>query len=394
MVRIVFMYKRIIAENLKKSALSSFLLGPRQCGKTTILKDLKHNIYIDLLKTAQFVKYNKDASVFSKEVTAVSESISLVIIDEIQRVPSLLNEVQSLTDTFGHIKFILSGSSARKLRRGGANLLGGRFQDLGIYPLTIGELERDFNLDVSLRYGSLPRISTLIAKGDSSSAEQLLRSYVSTYLTEEIRSEALVRQLDNFQRFLEVSAWQYAKEVNLSMLSDQAQVSLPSVKNYYGILEDTLIGFFLYPYSLSIRKQLSRTPKFYFFDNGVVRAIQGLVSVEPGFQEKGLLFEQYMIQEVLRINKYYQKDLKLNFWKTIHGAEVDLVLSRGNKIIFAVEFKSTPFPALRDLSGLRSFAEEYPNVKKVLCAPVERQMMLDSVKVVPPEDLCKMIIDL
>jgi uncharacterized protein len=380
------MYKRTLEDNLQEN-ISSFLFGPRQCGKTTILRSLKPDLYLDLLKTKEFIQYNRNPSIFFDEIQANATKINFVVIDEIQRVPLLLDEVQRCTDQFPHIRFILSGSSARKLKRGGANLLGGRFADYAIFPLSIDELGDDFDLQLVMTFGSLPKIYTLLKQGQKRSALQLLRSYVSTYLSEEIKAEALVRHLDHFQRFLEVSAQQFAREVNQSELADQAQISVSSVKNYYGILEDTMIGFFLFPYSTSIRKQLTKTPKFYFFDNGVVRAIQGMVNSEPSNQEKGYLFEQMMIQEAVRINRYLEKDLKLTFWRTTGGAEVDLVFSKGNKIVFAVEFKSSPHINIRDLSGLKSFAEEYPKVPKFLCAPIERTRILDQFSVLTPAEL-------
>jgi uncharacterized protein len=384
------MYKRLLEECLHED-ISSFLFGPRQTGKTTLLRNLKPDIYLDLFKTKEFIQYNRNPSIFFEEIRANAAHIKFVVIDEIQRVPLLLDEVQRCTDQFPHIRFILSGSSARKLKRGSANLLGGRFADFAIFPLTSIELHTDYNLDLIMRYGSLPKIYTLLKQDQKRSATQLLRSYVSTYLSEEIKAEALVRHLDHFQRFLEVSAQQFAREVNQSEMADQAQISVSSVKNYYGILEDTMIGFFLYPYSTSIRKQLTKTPKFYFFDNGVVRAIQGIVNSEPSNQEKGYLFEQLMIQEALRLNRYFEKDLKMSFWRTTSGAEVDLVFSKGNKIVLAVEFKASPFVASRDLSGLKSFAEEYPDVTKFLCAPVERSRTLENFTVLPPSEFLEHI---
>ena len=379
------MYNRtlelVLAENI-----SSFLFGPRQCGKTTILRKLNPDFYLDLLKTSDFVRYNRDPSLLYEEIKAGATQNKFVVIDEVQRVPLLLDEIQRCADQFPEIRFILSGSSARKLKRNGGNLLGGRFANLAIYPLTAEELGSDFHLDRAIRYGTLPKIATLFVDGKNNAAVQLLRSYVTTYLSEEIKAEALVRHLDHFQRFLEVAAYQFAREVNQSDLADQAQISVSSVKNYYGILEDTMIGFFLYPQSTSIRKQLTKTPKFYFFDNGVVRAIQGLLSSEPTNQEKGHLFEQYMIQEAHRINSYYQKDLKLTFWRTTGGAEVDLVFSRGNKIELAVEFKASSIPTTRDLSGLNSFSDEYPKVPKYLCAPIERPRMIGELKAITPQE--------
>ncbi len=372
-----------------------FLFGPRQCGKTTILKELEHIRYLDLLSTDEFLKYNQRPGFLFSEVAALPNKTGRIIIDEIQKVPRLLDEVQRCLDKFPNIEFILSGSSARKLKRGGANLLGGRAVNLSLYPLSILELGSDFSLDSVLAFGSLPKISTLISENNISYVKRLLRAYVSIYLAEEIKAEALVRKLDSFQRFLEVSAGQFAQEINLSDLSDQTLVSLNSVKNYYSILEDTLLGFFLYPYSKSIRTQLTKTPKFYFFDNGVTRAIQGTINIEIGNIERGFLFEQFMIQEAIKINSYFQKDLKLNFWKTSQGAEVDLVISRGAKLLLAIEFKASKFPSKRHLSGLKSFKREHPKVNTVLCAPIDQELLLDDeFRVLPPKHILSLLTEL
>jgi predicted AAA+ superfamily ATPase len=388
------MYKRILQKILPLD-ISCFLLGPRQCGKTTILKELASTAYINLLNSKVFIKYNRMPSILHDEVTALPNKQGVVIVDEIQKIPVLLDEVQRCMDDFPDLRFILSGSSARKLRRGSANLLGGRAANLSIFPLTSSELAEDFDLEHVIKFGSLPKISSLIAQKKVAAANSLLRSYVSTYLTEEIKAESLVRNLDYFQRFLEVAAHQFAKETNVSEIAEQAQISYSSAVNYFGILEDTLLGYFLHPYATSIRKQLTKTPKFYFFDNGVTRAIRGLVSTDVTNQEEGLLFEQFMVQEVLRVNSYHNKDFKINFWRTTGGAEVDLVISRENQILLAIEFKASPFPRSRDLSGLLSFKEEYPKTPVILCAQVERARMIDDkVKVIPPIEVLKIVEEL
>ncbi len=388
------MYHRII-EQILPPTVSCFLFGPRQCGKTTILKKLDSRLYINLLNSKLLLKYTKDPSILYAEVEALTQKQGLIIIDEIQKVPGLLDEVQRCMDDFSELIFILSGSSARKLRRGGANLLGGRAANLSLFPLSMKELANEFILERALKFGTLPKICTLLADKSHSSVKLLLNSYVTTYLTEEVKAEALVRNLDYFQRFLEVAAHQFARETNMLELADQAQISASSANNYFGILEDTLLGFFLHPYATSVRKQLTKTPKFYFFDNGVTRAIKGMISAEVTNQEEGLLYEQLLIQEFVRINSYYHKNWKLNFWKTIGGAEVDLIVSFGNKPILAVEFKASPYPRTRDLSGLLSFREEYPSVPIYLCAPVDQARLIgETVKVLPPKDLIELAINL
>lgn len=388
------MYKRQILQNFPVKN-SSFLFGARQCGKSTVLSAIPAILRIDLLSTDDFLTYNSEPGLLYKRVQALDEKEGFAIIDEVQKIPPLLDEVQRCIDKYPGLFFILSGSSARKLKRGLANMLGGRALYFTLHPLTVTELAQDFDLETVLKFGSLPKIATTLKRGEKSLAVRLLKSYVKTYLQEEIRAEALVRQLDGFQRFLQIAASQYAREINFSYIAEEALISAYSVKGHYEILEDTLLGFFLHPYSTSIRKELSKTPKFYFFDNGVTRALQGVLSNEVTNLERGWLFEQWVAQEIFRINAYHEKDFKINFWKTAQGAEVDFILSRGNEILLAIECKASPYPSARDLSGLKSFAEEYPGVKRVICSPVTHAVEIQAGYIAhAPEYIFKIIADL
>ena len=185
---------------------------------------------------------------------------------------------------------------------------------------------------------------------------------------------------------------QFAEQINFSSLAAESHVSQPTIKNYYSILEDTLIGFFLPPYTRSVRKRLSKRHKFYLFDNGITRAILGSISSPVTSIERGRLFEQWIVQEVRRLNDYYRKDLKMHFWRTNNGAEVDLLLSRGREMLLAVECKSTATITKQDFSGLRSFTDEHPKVDAVICAPVDRDRKVeDSVRIVRPQTLFEMV---
>jgi len=210
---------------------------------------------------------------------------------------------------------------------------------------------------------------------------------VITYLKEEIKSEALVRNLQGFQNFLDVASAQYGQQINFSAIARDCQVALSTVKEYYSILEDTLIGGLLFPYLRSVRKRMSHQPKFYFFDNGVTRALLGTLKDQPSLLEQGHLFEQWIIQEVVRLNEYLQKDWKLTFWRTSHGAEVDLLIHHSAKILYALECKLTRQPSSSDLSGLKSFHEIHPQVPCFLVAPVHQPLRLSFVRVLPPKSL-------
>lgn len=389
------MYSRTLTAEIPTKA-SCLILGPRQTGKSTLVGQLESLISIDLLSTTTFLKYNQNPDLLFEEVSALpSQSHGRVWIDEIQKVPALLDTVHRCIERFPKIRFVLTGSSARKLKRGAANLLGGRAVSLHLHPLTTEELGKDFQLEKVLRYGSLPRIYSLLKEKDEKLVQDLLRSYVDTYLSEEVKSEALIRRLDSFQSFLEVAVSQFAEQINFSALAAESHVSQPTIKNYYSILEDTLIGFFLPPYTRSVRKRLSKRHKFYLFDNGITRAILGTVSAPVSSIERGRLFEQWVVQEVRRLNDYYRKDFKMHFWRTNNGAEVDLLLTRGREILLAVECKSTPTVNRQDFSGLRSFTDEHPKVKAVICAPVDRDRKVeDSIHIVRPQTLFELVKDI
>ena len=367
---------------------SFFLFGPRQVGKSTLLHNEKLDLIIDLLDPELQLSYNKNPNLLRQQVDDLPPNTKAkILIDEVQRVPKLLDIVHTLMEKRSGLQFILCGSSARKLRHGASNLLGGRAVYRTMHPLTIDELSDDFDLQLILAYGSLPKIYSTLKQKNIKEAQDLLRAYAITYLREEIKAEALVRNLQGFQNFLDIAAAQYAEQINFSAVSRDCQVALSTVKEYYSILEDTLIGFFLYPYLRSQRKRMSRQPKFYFFDNGVTRALLGSLQDPPNPLDRGRLFEQWIIQETVRMNEYYQKDWKLSFWRTSHGAEADLLISRGTKILYAIECKFNKQPSSTDLSGLRSFHEDHTNVPCFIVAPVDQSYRLSFARVLPPQKL-------
>ncbi len=380
------MYKRTLDGRLPEK--SFFLFGPRQVGKSTLLKKDAADLTIDLLDPELQLEYNKNPKLLSQQVAEL-KSTSTIFIGEVQRVPKILDIIHSLMEQKPKLKFILCGSSARKLRHGAANLLGGRALYRTMHPLTYEELSNTFNLQWVLGYGSLPKVYSTLNQRNPEEAEDLLRAYVITYLREEVKAEALVRNLQGFQNFLDVAAAQYAEQVNFSGIARDCQIALSTVREYYSILEDTLLGTFLYPYLKSQRKRMSHRPKFYFFDNGVTRALLGTLKDKPNRNEQGRLYEQWIVQEIIRQNEYYQKDWKLSFWRTSHGAEVDLLISRGTNILYAIECKLSTYLSPSDLSGLRSFHESHPKVPCLIVAPVKQPHKLSFARVLHPAQLLK-----
>ncbi len=327
------LFRRLL--DLEKLKSSAFVFGPRMTGKTTLLHRLGSDAAFDLLDPELELEYRANPKLFWEVVSALAEN-SLVVIDEIQKVPALLNYVQMGMDRFNH-RFILTGSSARKLKRGGANLLGGRSLDLKLHPLTHEELENHFSIDRALLYGTLPKIAALLVDQDVSLAKKHLRSYVTTYIKEEVQAEALTRNLGAFQRFLNVAGQSNGQIVEFSNISRECAVPASTVKEYYQILEDTLLGFFLWPFDRNERKKAR--PKFYFFDCGVVRSIQNRLEDPPTAPETGFLFETWFVTEVIRIRDYYEKDHQIAFWRS-RNHEIDIIISGGHGPILAIECKS------------------------------------------------------
>jgi len=380
------MYKRTLENRLPQK--SFFLFGPRQVGKSTLLNNENADLTVDLLDPELQLSYTKNPNLLSQQVEELKGSAT-IFIDEVQRVPKILDVIHLLMEQRPKLKFILCGSSARKLRHGAANLLGGRALYRTMHPLTFEELSETFNLQRILGYGSLPHVYTTLNQKKPEEAEDLLRSYVITYLKEEVKAEALVRNLQGFQNFLDVAAAQYAEQINFSGIARDCQIALSTVREYYSILEDTLLGTLLYPYLKSQRQRMSHQPKFYFFDNGVTRAVLGTLKDPPSRIEQGRLYEQWFIQEIIRHNEYYQKDWKLFFWRTSHGAEVDLLIGRGTEILYAIECKISANLSANDLSGLRSFHESHPKVPCFIVAPVKEPLKLSFARVLHPTKLLK-----
>ena len=361
---------------------SFFLLGPRQTGKSTLIESLHLDAAwkINLLQDEHFFRYSKSPSLFRKEAEQkiAREGIRTLFIDEIQRVPALLNEVQFLMDRTKR-RFIMTGSSARKLKRGGANLLAGRAVERHLHPYIYEEVSDDFDLNDVLLYGSLPPVFGRPA-GEK---EDILRTYAHVYLREEIQNEGLVRNLGGFSKFLDLAANQSGELLSYSAVARECGQSVRTVQAHYQILEDTLVGFRLEPWHRSVRKRLVGHPKFYLFDTGVTNAVNRRLSGPPDPMHQGRLFEQFVILEAHRLLSYARSDAALYFWRTNHGAEVDLLVERHGKILAAIEIKCSGNISGAPLSGLRAFREEHPTVPCYLISTVETAHELDRVKVLP-----------
>jgi predicted AAA+ superfamily ATPase len=337
-----------------------------------------------LLKPSEFSRYIKDPSQFESDIEAALKRHQrlTIFVDEVQKLPALLDVVhRSIENHKGKVQFVLTGSSARKLKRGGANLLAGRAWTLKLHPLTHREGVDD--LGRALRYGTLPGIYL-----EPEGMELTLQAYVDTYLREEILQEGIVRRLDGFMRFLEVAAQMNGEPANYTLIARQAGVSPNTCQEYFSILTDTWIAFRLPGWDRSTRKQLLQAPKHYFFDCGVLNATRGELrsELQASSSRYGNLFETWVIQEIFRLNDYTQSGLKFHYWRTNTGMEVDMLLSRGAAgPHVAIEIKSHTAPREADLKGLLTFHTEYSKTRLICLCRTPRPYSAGPVSVLPWE---------
>jgi predicted AAA+ superfamily ATPase len=351
---------------------SSFLWGARQTGKSTLLKKLYPDVlYFDLLLSSVYDRFLRNPSVL-REILENSVSSRPVIIDEIQRIPSLLNEVHWLIVNRG-IQFILSGSSPRNILRSGGNLLGGRALRYELYPLVSAEIP-GFDLLKALNNGLLPRHYM------ANNAEKLLSAYIGSYLRDEIITEAKIRNITSFSKFLEAAAFSNGEMVNFSNIASDCGISSPTVKEYFQILEDTMTGRFLHSFQKKPKRRVITAPKFYYFDVGVAGYLLKRGRIQYGSEAFGKAFEHFIYNEIYAQSHYSDLNYPVYYWRTASQIEVDFILG-DNEV--AIEVKSSSMVNSRHLKGLKSFAEEY-KVKKMLVVstdPYPRQ--IDEITVLP-----------
>ena len=362
---------------------NTFLFGVRGSGKTALLKRLFPSaLYIDLLDESLYQNYLSDIGQFYETVNTFKND-ALVIVDEIQRMPRLLNEVHRLIESSNRC-FILTGSSARKTKVKGVNLLGGRAGTRLLHPFIPEELGKDFNLDQALRYGLLPIVWSSPDRGDK------LKDYAETYLKEEIKAEALVRNLSSFARFLQVAGLYHGQAVNMSAIARESQISRYSVREFFSILEDTMLGFFLPAYYPKLRLKEQKSNKFYLIDPGLARALKknfSPVSVE----EKGFLFEGLIAQILRAYGDYHNLYESIYYWSSLEAkkTEVDFLLKRGEDLI-AIEAKAKIQVSSQDYRGLRAISE-LPAVKRRIVVYLGKAIRKtdDGIEIWPFDFFCK-----
>ena len=359
---------------------SVFLWGARQVGKSTLVKSVYPNAMIyDLLKSDEYTRLLRRPQLLREELLSFGEE-TLVVIDEIQKIPQLLDEVHWLIVNRG-IRFILCGSSARKLKRIGTNLLGGRAMSVKLYPLVSAEIP-DFDLVRGINHGMLPRHYL------AANPKKRLEAYIGTYLKEEIQDEAVVRQLAAFNRFLDVAAQSNGEIINYKNIAQDCGVSAVTVKEYFAILQQTLIGYMLPAFTDSKKRRAITAPKFYYFDVGVANHLLHRSNLQQGSVDFGHAFEHLMIQELIAYLSYSESDKALSYWRTASGYEVDVVIGNG---LVAIEFKSSEEVQSKHTKGLKAFSEEYANARLIVVSMDINPRILNGVEILPAMDFLKLL---
>ncbi|HRA42638.1 MAG TPA: ATP-binding protein [Gammaproteobacteria bacterium] len=335
-----------ISDLLKQK--SFFLFGPRATGKTSLIREqLSANVLIiNLLRSDMFLRLSADPSLLEEIIETRPNAETIIVIDEVQKVPILLNEVHRLIEE-KKIRFLLTGSSARKLRKNDVNLLAGRAWEARLFPLTRSEIP-DFSLPRYLNFGGLPSVYL------SENPREELIAYVDTYLKEEIQAEAVVRKIQSFAKFLQISALTSGKLLNFSSLSNDVGIPAATIREYYQVLEDTLIGFLLPAWTKTQKRKAISTAKFYFFDVGVMHQLAEIYTVEPNTDVYGQAFEHFIAMELSAYLSYNRKNLTLSFWAAPNEREVDFII--GDDI--AIEIKSTKSVNAKHLKGIKALQEE------------------------------------
>ena len=356
-----------IASVLQKK--SCFLFGPRQCGKTSLVRETLPDAHVfDLLSGDTFTRLARNSN-YIEETCGDGRP---VVIDEIQKMPSLLDEVHRLIEEKG-IRFLLTGSSARKLRKGGVNLLGGRARIRNLHPFSASELGTSFNLDRALSHGLVPGI------WGSDDPDEDLAGYVSLYLEQEIMQEGATRNLPAFSRFLEVAALSSGEQINYQAIASDAQIARSTVQEYFKILKDTLLAREVPVWQKGRSRKTVETAKFYLFDTGVAHRLQGRRELVPGTAEYGHAFESWILHEISSYADTFRRDAEIAYWRTRTNLEVDFVVDGE----VAIETKTTRNATKDDLRGLRAIGEEGQFLHRILVCREPRPRDVEGIVILP-----------
>ena len=373
------MYKRLF--NPPKNS-SFFLFGPRGVGKTHFIRSFyKKALFFDLLEASLYQSFLAQPERLSEKIPP--DYKGFVVIDEIQKVPALLNEVHRLIET-RKLSFVLTGSSARKLKKNQTNLLAGRALKCPFFPLTVKELGRDFELKNSLQLGHMPKVFS------SEQPKAFLKSYVQVYLKEEIQQEGLVRDLPSFSRFLETASFSQGSPLVMANIARECHVSAKVVENYFSLLRDTLLSYEIPVFSKKAKRALLNKRKFYFFDVGVFRALRPRGVLDSTSDLNGIALETLVLQEILARNELSQLDYEVFYWRTREHIEVDFILY-GEKGFKAIEVKCRQRLSQKDFKGLLEFKKDYPQSELFLLYTGQKDYTQNHIQVINVERFLKNI---
>ena len=368
------MYDRMF--DLSKNQ-SSFIFGPRGTGKTSWLKiHFPDAPYFDLLDSEVFYDLSRNPKILSQRIPA--NYSGPVIIDEVQKIPSLLDEVHRLIESQKKLKFILTGSSARKLKAYGVNLLAGRAHVHHFYPLTASELGTDFNLRKALVEGMLPAVWA------QKNSKGFLKSYVSTYIEQEVKLEGLTRDSIAFQKFLECASFSQGAPLNISAIGSESGIERRTVTNYFDILKDLLISYELPLFSKRAKRELIKHRKFYFFDTGIFQTLRPRGPLDSDQEVGGIALESLVLQELMALNDYLDWDFEISYWHTKKHEEVDFILY-GKRGLHAIEVKSSSRLTDRDFHGLELFKEDYKMANLLMVYGGTKAYTHKNVTIIPAE---------
>lgn len=367
------MYSRLL---IPPKGKSFFLFGPRGTGKTSWVRQAFPDArYIDLLESELFTALLANPGRLAHMIPP--QFADWIVLDEVQKIPALLDEVHRLIET-RRLKFVLTGSSARKLKRKGVNLLAGRALTCFMHPLTVGEVGKDFRFTRTLQWGQLPSVYGEV------DPQRYLEAYVKTYLQEEIQQEGLTRNLGAFSRFLEAASFSQGAVLNITAVAQECAVERKVVETYFTILEDLLLAWRLPVFTKRAKRRMAAHPKWYFFDVGVYRTIRPMGPLDRTEEVEGMAYESLLIQEVRAMNDYLALGYQLYYWRTANQVEVDLVLY-GSRGVVAFEVKRARRIADQDLRGLRSFLRDYPMARAYLIYGGTEPQYFDQITVLPME---------
>ena len=365
---------------MKLPEVSYFLFGPRGTGNSTWLKEhyTGDAMFIDLLSPDLNRQYSARPERL-KELVDGNPDKELFVLDEIQKVPELLDVVHQIMESRKNIRFVLTGSSARKLKRSGVDLLAGRAVKKTFHPFMASELEDDFNLEKALRFGLVPLVY------GSANPHETINTYVSLYINEEVRMEGLVRNIGDFSRFLEIISFSNGSVINMNGIARDSRVGRKAVEGYVSVLEDVLLAHKLPVFSKRAKRQLVAHPKFYFFDAGVYRALRPSGPLDSPHEIDGIALENLVMQHLMAWNAYSKNNNKLFYWRTKSGVEVDFVIY-GESILKAIEVKNSNNIKPSDLKGLRAFKEDYPEAECLFLYRGTDKLMKNGIFCMPVND--------